>query len=179
MDDSDQQPLDDFTQFNQNPMLIVQGPVYVSNPTGLDTRKIEDIEQDLTSNARLIDNFLQETPGLGDLKNILYTYVNQTAKAKQLDNLGTQSFLSWLKSSKVSTPKQGKIEQKLAQNKGALDAIFTIVSKLMTIKDQIIGQLEIQRGEIWATNGEGFVRYAQGKQFGNIKLVPRKTWTPK
>jgi hypothetical protein len=87
--------------------------------------------------------------------------------------------LSWLKSSKVSTPKQGKIEQKLAQNQGALDAIFTIVSKLMTIKDQIIGQLESQRGEIWATNAEGFVRYAQGKQFGNVKLVPRKTWIPK
>ena len=179
MDDSDQQPLDDFSQFNQNPMLIVQGPVYVSNPTNLDTSKILDVEQDLASNARLIDGFLQETPGLGDLKNILYTYVNQTAKAKQLDNLGTQSFLGWLKSSKVSTPKQGKIEQKLSQNQGALDAIFNLVSKIMTLKDQIIDQVENQRGEIWATNGEGYVRYGQEKKFGNVKLVPRKRWTPK
>lgn len=179
MDDSEQQPLDDFGQFNQNPLLVVQGPVYVANPTGLDTSKIDEVEQDLSSNSRVIDSFLQETPGLGDLKNILYTYVNQTAKAKQLDNLGTESFLSWLKSSKVSTPKQGKIEQKLAQNQGALDAIFTIVTKIMTLKDTIIAQVEQQRGEIWATNGEGFVRYGSNKKFGNVKMVPRKRWTPK
>jgi hypothetical protein len=180
MDDSDQQPLDDFSMFNQNPLVIVQGPVYNSNPVGLDTSKIDEVEQDLSTNARLIDSFLQETPGLGDLKNILYTYVNQTAKARQLDNLGTTNFLSWLKSSKVSTPKQGKIEQKLAQNQGALDAIFNLVSKIMTLKDQIIDQVEQGRGEIWATNGEGHVRYgSKQKKFGNVKLVPRRRWTPK
>ena len=180
MDDSEQQPLDDFSMFNQNPLVIVQGPVYNSNPVGLDTSKIDEVEQDLSTNARLIDSFLQETPGLGDLKNILYTYVNQTAKARQLDNLGTTNFLSWLKSSKVSTPKQGKIEQKLAQNQGALDAIFTLVSKIMTLKDNIIDQVEQGRGEIWATNGEGYVRYGSNKKkFGNVKLVPRRRWTPK
>jgi len=179
LDDSEQQPVDDFSQFNQNASLIVQGPVYVTNPTKFDTKKIDEVEQDLASSSRLIDSFLQETPGLGDLKNILYTYVNQTAKSKQLGNLGTQSFLSWLKSSKVSTPKQGKIEQKLSENQGALDAIFNLVTKIMTLKDQIIDQVENQRGEIWATNGEGYVRYGAGKQFGNVKLVPRKRWTPK
>lgn len=180
MDDSEQQPLDDFSMFNQNPLVIVQGPVYNSNPVGLDTSKIDEVEQDLSTNARLIDSFLQETPGLGDLKNILYTYVNQTAKARQLDNLGTTNFLSWLKSSKVSTPKQGKIEQKLAQNQGALDAIFNLVSKIMTLKDNIIDQVEQGRGEIWATNGEGYVRYgSKQKKFGNVKLVPRRRWTPK
>lgn len=180
MDDSEQQPLDDFSMFNQNPLVIVQGPVYNSNPVGLDTSKIDEVEQDLSTNARLIDSFLQETPGLGDLKNILYTYVNQTAKARQLDNLGTTNFLSWLKSSKVSTPKQGKIEQKLAQNQGALDAIFNLVSKIMTLKDNIINQVEQGRGEIWATNGEGYVRYgSKQKKFGNVKLVPRRRWTPK
>lgn len=180
MSDESQEPMDDFSLFNRSPLLIVQGPVYNSNPVALDTTKIMDIESELGSNARLIDGFLQETPGLGDLKNILYTYVNQTAKSKQLDSLSAQHFQSWLKSSKVSTPKQGKIEQKLAQNQGSLDAIFSLVSKIMTLKDSLIAQLEQNRGEIWATQGEGYVRYAPaGKRFGNVKLVPRKRWTPK
>lgn len=179
MDDSAQEPMDDFEMFNQTRDLIVQGPIYNSNPISLDTSKIEQVQKDLAASAGVIDGFLQETPGLGDLKNILYTYVNQTAKAKQLDSLDTNHFLSWLKSSKVSTPKQGKIEQKLAENQGALDSIFSLVVKLMTLKDQIIDQVEQGRGEIWATNGEGYVRYGRGKKFGNVKLVPRKRWTPK
>jgi hypothetical protein len=43
----------------------------------------------------------------------------------------------------------------------------------------LIDQVENQRGEIWATNGEGYVRYGTDKKFGNVKMVPRKRWTPK
>jgi hypothetical protein len=77
-------------------------------------------------------------------------------------------------------PKQTKIEQLAQQHANALDAIFGLVGRIMSLKDRIIDQVEQNQGEIWATNGEGFVRYApQGKQFGNVKLVPRKRWTPK
>jgi hypothetical protein len=180
MDDSEQQPLDDFEQFNSNPAVIVQGPVYNSNPVSIDTTEIDRVEAYLNQNSAVIDSFLQGTAGLGDLKNILYTYVNQSAKAKNLDQLGTQDFFTWLKSSKVSLPKQTKIEQLAQQHANALDAIFGLVGRIMTLKDRIIDQVEQNQGEIWATNGEGFVRYApQGKQFGNVKLVPRKRWTPK
>jgi hypothetical protein len=180
MDDSDQQPIDDFSMFNTNPALIVQGPVYNSNPVALDTTAIDRVEQYLSQHAAAIDGFLQGTTGLGDLKNILYTYVNQTAKAKQLDNLGSQNFLAWLKSSKVSEPKQTKIEALAQQYARALEAIFGLVGRIMDLKDQVIAQVEQGQGEIWDTHGEGRVRYATpGKQFGNVKLVPRKRWTPK
>ena len=179
MDDSDQQPLDDFSMFNTNPRLIVQGPVYNSNPVALDTKAIDAVENYLSQHSAEIDAFLQETAGLGDLKNILYTYVNQTAKGHQLDQLGSQHFLNWLKSSKVSTPKQTKIEQKSIEQAKALEAIFGLVTRIMNLKDQVIDQVEKGRGEIWDTHGEGRVRYAPpGKQFGNVKLVPRRRWTP-
>ena len=179
MDDSEQQPLDDFSAFNQNPALIVQGPVYNSNPISLDTKQIDSVEKYLQQNSQAIDGFLQDTPGLGDLKNILYTYVNQTAKGHQLDSLGPDHFFSWLKNSKVSVPKQTKIQEKAMANATALSAIFGLVTRIMNLKDQVIAQAEQNRGEIWDTNGEGRVRYApQGKQFGNVKLVPRKRWTP-
>ena len=179
MDDSDQKPMDDFSMFNTNPALIVQGPVYNSNPVSLDTTAIDRVEAYLGQHAPAIDGFLQGTAGLGDLKNILYTYVNQTAKAKQLDNLGAQNFLAWLKSSKVSLPKQTKIEQLAQQHAQALEAIFGLVGRIMDLKDQVIAQVEQGQGEIWDTHGEGRVRYAPaGKQFGNVKLVPRRRWTP-
>lgn len=180
MDDSEQKPMDDFSMFNTNPALIVQGPVYNSNPVSMDTEDIDRVEAYLNQHAKAIDSFLQGTTGLGDLKNILYTYVNQTAKAKQLDNLGAQNFMAWLKSSKVSSPKQTKIEQLAQQNANALEAIFGLVGRIMDLKDQVIDQLEQGQGEIWDTQGEGRVRYAPpGKQFGNVKLVPRRRWTPK
>ena len=180
MDDSDQKPMDDFSMFNANPALIVQGPVYNSNPISLDTSEIDRVEQYLSQHSAAIDGFLQGTTGLGDLKNILYTYVNQSAKAKNLDQLGTQDFFTWLKSSKVSLPKQTKIEQLAAQHANALDAIFGLVGRIMTLKDRVIDQVEQSQGEIWDTHGEGRVRYADpAKQYGNVKLVPRKRWTPK
>ena len=50
----------------------------------------------------------------------------------------------------------------------------------MDLKDDIIAQIEASTtGEIWDTQGEGRVRYAGAeKKFGNVKLVPRKRWTP-
>ena len=180
MDDSAQKPLDDFSMFNGSRELIVQGPVYNSTPVSIDTQAIDRVEAYLQQNAQQIDSFLIETPGLGDLKDILYTFVNQTAKAKQLDSLGVPQFFSWLETSKVSTNKQTKIRDMAATNQQALVAIFALVKQIMDLKDTIIQQIESgAQGEIWDSQGEGRVRYAgAGKKFGNVKLVPRKRWTP-
>jgi hypothetical protein len=180
MDDSAQKPIDDFTMFNSNPQLIVQGPVYNSQPVNVADQSINQIEAYLRKHASEIDSFLEGAPGLGDLKNILYTYVNQTAKAKALDQLGVPQFFNWLKTSKVSTNKQTKIQELAQQSQHALSAIFGLVKQIMDLKDSIIDQIESgAKGEIWDTHGEGRVRYApQGKQFGNVKFVPRKRWTP-
>jgi len=181
MADSEQKPIDDFSAFNNTPQLVVQGPVYNSAAVTVDDSQITKVESYLQKHAKNIDYFLEGTPGLGDLKDILYRYVNQTAKAKQLDNLGVPQFFNWLKTSKVSVSKQQKIQDIAARSQNALAAIFGLVKQIMDLKDQIINQIESseQTAEIWDTQGEGRVRYAgSGKQFGNIKLVPRKRWTP-
>jgi hypothetical protein len=181
MSDSEQQPIDDFSSFNTIPQLIVQGPVYNTSAVSVDDSEISKVESYLQKHAKNIDYFLQGTPGLGDLKDILYRYVNQTAKAKQLDNLGVPQFFNWLKTSKVSANKQEKIQDLAGRSQNALAAIFGLVKQIMDLKDQIINQIESgnQGADIWDTQGEGRVRYADpNKQFGNIKLVPRKRWTP-
>ena len=180
MDDSDQEPLDDFDMFNANPDLIVLGPIYNVSTVSVDTDDIDSVEQFLQQNAGAIDGFLAGAPGLSDLKNILYTYVNQTAKAKQLDNLGPQHFQGWLKTSKVSPGKQQKIVELSQQQPAALPAIFELVKRIQNMKDSVIDQIEQgPKAEIWDTHGEGRVRYGgPEKKHGNVKLVPRKRWTP-
>lgn len=179
MDDSDQQPIDDFSMFNANPNLVVQGPVYNSQSVKVNLEEVDKVEYYLKQHAGQIDGFLAPQAGLGDLKDILYKYVNQTAKAKQLDSISPQSFFNWLQTAKVSQPKMLKIQELDKKYSNALTAIFTLVKMIMDMKDAIIAQVEQGQGEIWDTEGEGRVRYAPaGKQFGNVKLVPRKRWTP-
>lgn len=177
--DSSQEPMQDFSAFDSNPNLIVLGPVYNTKPVQVNLGAISSVEEFVKKHDQQIDGFLAGVPGLADLKNIIYTYVNQTAKRKQLDSLSDQHFFQWLETSKVSKPKQAKIAELNTNFKGATSAIFELVKMIQRMKDDIIDQLEGEQGDIWDTNGEGRVRYADTeKQFGNVKLVPRKRWTP-
>jgi len=179
MPDSSQEPMQDFSAFDSNPDLIVLGPVYNQKPVQINLQAIDVVEDFVRKSGKQIDQFLEPVQGLSDLKNIIYTYVNQTAKAKQLDQLSEQHFFSWLGSSKVSQNKQAKIAELNQQAGNAIAAILELVKMIQTMKDQVIDQIEGEQGDIWDTNGEGRVRYADmSKQFGNVKLVPRKRWTP-
>ena len=179
MDDSEQKPLDDFDKFNANPKLIVQGPIYNKKSVSVDTQIVDDIESYAQQHASEIEGFLSDTAGLSDLKNIFYTYVNQTAKAKQLASLGSENFKAWLEKSKVSAGKQEKIQGKMDAHPNAVDAIFSMVKQIQSMKNEILKQVEGEQGDIWDTNGEGRVRYAGSeKKFGNVKLVNRDQWTP-
>ncbi len=177
--DSDQKPKDSFEEFNKTKDLVVLGPIYNKKTIEVDTKEVDRVENYLEQHAGQIDGFLADIAGLADLKEILYKYVNQTAKAKQLDQLGQEHFNQWLTNAKVSPGKQAKIQEKLSSNPNGLSAIFELVRMIQNMKDTIIDQIEGEQGDIWDTHGEGRVRYAgPGKQFGNVKLVPRKRWTP-
>lgn len=179
MPDSSQQPMQDFSMFDNDPSIVVLGPIYNSKPVTVNTGAIDAVENFIEQHKTAIDGFLAGVPGLADLKNIIYTYVNQTAKAKRLDNLSAEDFSKWLQTSKVSTGKQAKIAELDLQFKGATSAIFELVKMIQRMKDEVIDQVEGEQGDIWDTNGEGRVRYADtNKKFGNVKLVPRKRWTP-
>jgi len=179
MPDSAQEPMQDFSSFDSTQDLIVLGPVYNEKPVQVNTAAIDKVENFVFQNKQSIDGFLAGVPGLADLKNIIYTYVNQTAKAKRLDSLSAEDFSNWLQNSKVSSGKQAKISELDIKFKGALNAIFELVKMIQRMKDNVIDQIEGEQGDIWDTNGEGRVRYADmDKQFGNVKLVPRKRWTP-
>jgi hypothetical protein len=180
MPDTAQKPISDFTKFNANSKLIVLGPIYNTKPVKVDTNAVEQVEAYLGQVSKQIDGFLTPQAGLSDLKDIFYRYVNQRAKAKQLDSVSGKDFSAWLTNDpKVSDNKRNKIFELSKQYNGAVDGIFKLVRMIQDMKDNIIDQIEGEQGDIWDTEGEGRVRYAdKGKQFGNVKLVPRKRWTP-
>lgn len=152
--------------------IITQTKIKAS--TVVEQHKIADLQRIIAESD--IDSFLEPTAGLSDLKNIIYTYVNQTSKAGQLDTLG-ESFFDWLTVSKVSSPKQARILA-LAENKpSALPSIFALVKGIMELKNNIIEQFdsvsEIQSHTLNESGGEGYIVFDE-----NVKLVPRHRWIP-
>lgn len=179
MPDQMQKPMDDFSMFNGTPELIVMGPIYNTKPVEIDLNRLDDAQEYARRHARNIDGFLEGMKGLSDLKEIIYRYVNQSAKARQLDNISGSHFFDWLGKSNVSAPKQEKIAQLNSTYGNAIDQIITLVKMIQAVKDEVIDQVEGPQGDIWDSHGEGRVRYAgDGKQFGHIKMVNRRKWIP-
>ncbi len=175
---TEQRPIDDFSQFNGTDKIIVLGPVYNQKPVKIDMKAVDKAEKYVKQHGKKMDQFLEGMAGLADLKEILYRFVNQTSKAQKLDQLSGKLFYEWLADSKVSKPKQEKIAMLDKEAGGVINNIFELVKMLQDVKDTVIDQIEGQQADIWDTHGEGYVRYGTDKKFGNVKLVPRKRWQP-
>jgi hypothetical protein len=178
-DDSAQKPKDSFEEFNSNPALIVLGPYYTQMQPQIEISQVLSVEKYLAQHAQEIDGFLAPLPGVSGFKDMMYRYVNTMSKQKQLQNIGI-NFMNWVQTSGVvSATQQVKIQERAQQYPSALPVIFKIMTDIMALKNNIIDQLDSEPGEIIASNSEGWVRYAdKGKQFGNVKFVPRHRWTP-
>lgn len=142
----------------------------------LDQIRMEKIAVMHNAKQKEIEEFLEPKPGLSDLPNIIYTYVNHKSKTGTLDTLG-DDFLEWLPYSKVSKQKQGKILALAECKPNTLPDIFYLVKEVMALKNQVIDFYD-RNGVIEAyTNGvpggEGYVLSRE-----KIKLVPRHRWKP-
>ena len=166
-------PIKDTARVNTNE-VVVMGQTYVPHQTKVDVSSVENIISLARSNAQVIDNWLTPEQGLSNKGNIIYTYVNQMVKQGKLKQLQS-GFFDWLKTSKVSTGQQAKL---MASDSKGLSAILELVVQIMTVKNNIIDQLDNAPADVTATTkgksgGEGYV---VGRD--KIKLVPRHRWTP-
>ncbi len=174
--DNSGQPISDTNDLNNNQALVL-GQTYVAHQPKVDTKNVASIRNTAQKNAKVIDGFLEPIPGLSDLKNIIYTYVNQMSKGRKLGGL-ENGFFDWLGNSKVSANKQKKIAEMAKQSPKALPAIFSLVKQIMASKDDIIQQLDDAPADVKQSTGgekggEGYV--ALGSK---TKLVPRTRWQP-
>jgi hypothetical protein len=170
------QPISDVEELNGN-QAVVLGQTYVTHQPKVDVKEVGEIRAIAKRNAEVIDSFLEPRQGLSDMKNIIYTYVNQMSRSQNLANL-ENNFFDWLANSKVSANKQKKIQAIAEDNPKALPAIFGLVKKIMAAKDHIIDQLDSAEADVTASTkgekgGEGYVALDT-----KTKLVPRTRWQP-
>jgi hypothetical protein len=170
--------LRDVDQLNANPALVVFGQTYISQQPAVNADNIAIIEKLANQFGANIDKLLAPTAGLSDLQTIIYTFVNNQSKAKALDKIDSASFFDWLATSKVSAPKQAKIQELNTKFPGVMDNMFILVQELMKAKDEIIRELDAAEGDITANTGgkpggEGYMSTGDA-----VKLVPRDRWTP-
>jgi hypothetical protein len=173
-DDSAQKPKTSFEEFNSNPALIVLGPTYTQIQPKIDPTAISSVKKYVMQHGANVDTFLQPIPGVSGFKDIMYRYINTMSKQGQLHNVAN-NFINWVETGGVVSAGQSqKIKERATQYPSALPVIFKLFTDLMNLKNSIIAQLDKDPGEIKATNGEGWVRYAEkGKSLGNVKFVPR------
>jgi hypothetical protein len=170
------EPISDVKELN-GPGVVVLGQTYVTHQPEVDVKEVDRIKATAQKYAQTIDSFLAPQAGLSDMKNIIYTYVNQMSRTRRLNELDS-GFFDWLKTSKVSASKQAKILASHESNPKALPAIFSLVKQIMAAKDHVIDQLDSADADVTASTrgekgGEGYV--ALGSK---TKLVPRTRWQP-
>jgi hypothetical protein len=166
---------EDFTdpeQFSANPELKVFGLTSVSHRPAVGAENLAKIEA-LAKNQSAINNLLAPVAGMGYLQTEIYTFVNTQSKAKQLDNINTEAFMTFVQKAPA---KAAKIAAHSEQHPGVMDKLFELVREIMAAKDEVIRELDSAEGDITATTGgkpggEGYVA-------GGSKLVPRDRWTP-
>jgi hypothetical protein len=184
-----QSPVPQDLQMLGNEVMIFPS-VTVSKPAEIDDEDINQLKAVVAQHAQGIDKMLDVNTltqmQMKDLPQIFYTYLNGKVDSG-LANIGAD-FLQWIKTSKVSAKKQQKIAEYVGQNKQAFDAMWKVVSGIMTIKDKVINQFDSHDADVkseigahgpvsqdaHAAGGEGYV-LAHPK--GDIKLVPRASFT--
>jgi len=166
----------DWAQFIGGKTFIMP-PVYVAKSPGVDMPEVDRLENYLNQNSKAIDTLLAVPAELkmADFSNILYTYINNSVAAGNLDKLGT-NFSEWVNTSKLSGPKKERVVEWISQNSDGFEAMFTFIKGVMVVKDKIIKALDSQPADIEAsTNGQkGGEGYVIDK---DAKLVNRAGFT--
>ncbi len=184
-----QSPVPKDLMMQGNEVFIVPS-VTVSKPAQIDDDDINQLKAVVAANAQGIDSMLDVNTltqmQMKDLPKIFYNYLNSKVDTG-LDNIGAD-FLQWIKTSKVSGKKQQKIAEYVGQHKQHFDAMWKVVSGIMTIKDKIINQFDSHDAEVTAEIGDhgpvskdahasGGEGYVLAHPDGDIKLVPRAGFT--
>ena len=112
-----------------------------------------------------------------DLPIIFYTYVNQKVDTG-LTGLGSD-FVNWLQTSKVSLPKQQRLQEYLQEHQEAFNGMWQIINKIIEVKNDVIQQFDSNNSVVQASinNTSGGEGYVLNHGEGDIKLVNRAGFT--
>lgn len=141
---------------------------------------IRDLEKLVNKNVNAIEElFFFTPPGMSDIRNIIYTYVNYQVKERKFKNItDLKEFDKWVDGSKLSFPKQGKLKKMLTMHEDKFQKLFDTVYAVSEVKNLVIDEV------VKSIDGVSFTKgYPAGEGFvlnePKIKLVPRQTWIPR
>ena len=156
--------------------LLIMPPVTVTQAPKVEADNLDKVTAFARQNASKIDSLLEDeflkSNKLGSFKQALYKYVNNMTKARKLDNL-VSDWGQWLTNEKMSEPMRERMANHVNNNADGMKALFTVITNLMTVKNDIIGQLDSAEADVEAyTDGQrGGEGYVIGQ--GDSKLVNR------
>ena len=156
--------------FAGNEVLVVP-PVTVSKAPNVVNDDIKGLQALVSKSSAGIDKLLDKNVlaelKLADFDKIMYLYMNQTNMQKD--------FFEWLKTSKVSVPKQKRLVDYIRQNKQAFEDLWKIVGATQAIKNDIIDQFDSHDADVTASigNNAGGEGYVIANPKGDLKLVNR------
>lgn len=157
--------------------VIVQGTTYVEEMPGVDGSYLDKLETYIKQHAQLIDNYLAAKPGLSSPGGILYNYLNQHLRTKNL----VKDFPAWAQQNLSATQ-----AQKMLQDTEGLKATLGAVEGITNQKMEMIKSLSLGlHGGIMQTNPEGYAQahpeinfqYPLPGQF--LKLIDQLNWKPR
>lgn len=156
--------------------LLIMPPVTVTRAPKVEADNLDKVTAFARQNASKIDSLLEDeflkSNKLGSFKQALYKYVNNMTKARKLDNL-VSDWDQWLANEKMSEPMRERMANHVNNNADGMKALFTVITNLMAVKNDIIGQLDSAEADVEAyTDGQrGGEGYVIGQ--GDSKLVNR------
>ena len=180
--EGNEEPIKDTSMFTGENVLVVP-PITVEEPATKVSSAVSKLENIVKQNASGIDDLLNDqqlrSNKMSDFSKILYAYTNSKVDTG-LSGMGAD-FFQWLDNRPgVSEVKKQRIADYVQQHKDGWKSLWKTVSAIMQIKDKIIAQFDAQNGAVkqsidgFGTGGEGYVLASPE---GDIKLVPRATFT--
>ena len=179
-------PLKNGNIFQGKEVLVVP-PVTVSEAPSIDDTSVKELKAIISKDAAAMDALLDINTltqmKMKALPEVFYAYMNSKVDSG-LENLGGD-FLDWVKVRKqLSDTAKKKIAEYVANNQQGFNALWEVVAKIQQVKDDVINQLDNQPGspvkqsmsskDDSVEGGEGYVL---AHPEGDIKLVPRKTFS--
>lgn len=180
VEDKNPEPLRNTAGLNLNSRLCVLGPeIKVEGNLQIDKTRLKSTEQLIKKYAKTVDAFLDQNTlqalKMSGLPDLLYTFINQQTRIRDLENLAAK-FPSWVQNNpKLSKPMVAKVLEYVQQNSQGLTAVFSIFEAITAFKLDIIHQLDSHNGPVYAhikghRGGEGYVI---SHPEGNLKAVDR------
>jgi len=170
----------------QGEEVLVVPPVTASGAPKIDPGSVNELKAVISKDAAAMDTLLNidtlTQMKLKKLPEVFYSYMNSKVDTG-LENLGGD-FLDWVQArNQLSDGAKKKIAEYVSNNQQGFNALWEIVAKIQQVKDDVIAQLDNQdipvrqsmsSGDDSTEGGEGYVL---AHPEGDIKLVPRKTFS--